>query len=90
MVSGRKTGKTVHTDTLSHVNLHCKEDAVQEGLLLPICHADELLWSVGCSRETDRTGEHRNYAELKLDIFDKVHMFLPHQPPALPESKIFS
>jgi hypothetical protein len=44
MVSCRKKGKTVRSEArqiINHVNHQCKQDAVEESLILPIWHSDE-------------------------------------------------
>jgi hypothetical protein len=44
MVSSRKKGKAIHSEASEMkncVNYHCKQEAVEKSLVLPICRADE-------------------------------------------------
>jgi hypothetical protein len=44
MVNSQNKGETVHSEArelINHVNLQCKQEAVEKSLILPICHADE-------------------------------------------------
>jgi hypothetical protein len=44
MDSSQKKGKTIHGEAremIDHVNHQCKQEAVENSLILPICCADE-------------------------------------------------
>jgi hypothetical protein len=41
MASGRKRGKTIHSEAINNVNRQCNQEAEEKSLILPICHADE-------------------------------------------------
>jgi hypothetical protein len=96
MFSSRKKGETIHSEAMiNHMNHQCKQEAVEKSLILPICHADErtvkyFRVSVATVKQIRRESRERNYAELKPYIFDKVHLFPPQRPPALPRSKLLS
>jgi hypothetical protein len=80
---------------INHVNHQCKRDAVEKSLILPICRADERTANccgvkVAIVKQIRRESRQRHYVELKPYIFDKVHIFSPQRPPALPRSKLFS
>jgi hypothetical protein len=68
---------------------------VEKSLILLICCPDEVTAnycevSVARVKQIRWESRKRNYAELKPYILDKVHMFPPQHPLALPRSKLLS